>query len=132
MLKWTVVLSGAALVAVTLALAGCNKSDDSAPPAAPSPAGGAAQHDHADHEGHGEQANHEEPSEHADNLAELSDADRALVAKQKVCPVSGESLGAMGKPHKVTVEGRDVFLCCPNCAKKFAKDPAKYLAKLPQ
>ena len=44
----------------------------------------------------------------------------------KTCPVSGESLGEMGKPVKVTHEGTDVYLCCKSCAKDFKKDPAKY------
>ncbi len=63
-------------------------------------------------------------------LAELSPEDRALAEKQKICPVSGAQLGKMGKPYKVTVEGRDVLLCCPACEAKIKADPQKYLAKL--
>jgi len=44
----------------------------------------------------------------------------------KTCAVSGESLGEMGKPIKVTHEGTDVYLCCKSCNKDFEKDPAKY------
>jgi len=48
-------------------------------------------------------------------LAKLSPEDRALAEKQKTCPVSGEPLGSMGVPYKLTVQGRDVLLCCPGC-----------------
>jgi len=64
-------------------------------------------------------------------LAELSPEDRAMAEKQKVCPVSGQALGSMGKPVKVHVKGRDVFLCCPDCEESIRKEPDKYLAKLP-
>jgi Cu(I)/Ag(I) efflux system membrane fusion protein len=60
----------------------------------------------------------------------LSEADRAAALAQKVCPVSDEKLGEMGTPFKVTVKGRDVFLCCPNCKEDLLKDPDKYFAKL--
>jgi YHS domain-containing protein len=66
----------------------------------------------------------------APGLAELSPADRALAEKQKICPVSGERLGAMGKPVKITVKGQTVFLCCAGCEEAVRKDPDKYLAKL--
>jgi hypothetical protein len=64
------------------------------------------------------------------NLASLSIADRALAEKQKVCPVSGEPLGAMGAPKKISVAGRELFICCPSCEDTVAKEPAKYLAKV--
>lgn len=44
----------------------------------------------------------------------------------KTCPVSGDELGEMGKPIKVSNEGTDVYLCCKSCIKDFNKDPAKY------
>ena len=65
-----------------------------------------------------------------EGLAELSEADRALALKQNVCPVSGESLGSMGKPVKVEVKGRTVFLCCDGCEAELKKEPDKFLAKL--
>jgi len=65
-----------------------------------------------------------------EGLAALPEADRALAEKQKVCPVSGEPLGSMGKPVKVEVKGRTVFLCCEGCEPALKKDPDKYLAKL--
>jgi hypothetical protein len=63
-------------------------------------------------------------------LAELSTADRALAEKQKLCPVTGEALGSMGKPVKITVKGQTVFLCCAGCEGKIRKDPDTYLAKM--
>jgi YHS domain-containing protein len=74
-------------------------------------------------------------SEEADSdvraeLAKLPPEDRALAEKQKVCPVTGEPLGSMGVPYKVTVKGRTVFLCCDGCEEKLNKNADKYLAKL--
>jgi YHS domain-containing protein len=63
-------------------------------------------------------------------LAELSVEDRELAVKQRVCPVSGELLGAMGKPFKTTVKGKTVFLCCEGCEHDLKENPDKYLAKL--
>lgn len=71
-------------------------------------------------------------NKYKDALAQLPPEDQALAEKQKVCPVSGQPLGIMGKPYKVTVEGRDVLLCCPNCEAKIKANPQEYLAKLPQ
>jgi YHS domain-containing protein len=63
-------------------------------------------------------------------FASLSETDRAAALAQKVCPVSGETLGEMGTPYKVTVKGRDVFLCCAGCREKIEANPDEYLAKL--
>jgi hypothetical protein len=75
------------------------------------------------------------PSSDADAIAkamaELSPEDRAVAEKQQVCPVSGSPLGSMGKPFKVTVKDRVVFLCCDGCEEEIRKEPDKYLAKLP-
>ncbi len=91
-----------------------------------------------EHTGHGEHGDHAAHDAHADatpadalkGLAELSDADRALAEKQKVCPVSGEELGSNGKPVKVSLKGQSVFVCCPDCEAAIRKNPDKYLAKL--
>ena len=63
-------------------------------------------------------------------LKELDEADRKAAEKQKVCPVSGEKLGSMGKPYKVTVKGRTFFLCCDGCLSELNAHPDKYLKKL--
>ena len=44
--------------------------------------------------------------------------DQAMIAAQKICPVSGQKLGAMGAPIKVKVGEEEVFLCCKGCTKK--------------
>ena len=46
------------------------------------------------------------------------------------CPVSGQRLGLMGKPVKITVKGQEVFLCCDGCEEAIKNDPDTYLAKL--
>jgi hypothetical protein len=62
------------------------------------------------------------------NLAKLSDEDRKLAEAQKYCAVLRNSvLGLMGKPVKVVIEGRPVFLCCPNCEEDAKADPDKTL-----
>ena len=63
-------------------------------------------------------------------VAKLSEADRAIADAQKVCPVTGEPLGSMGVPVKVTVKDRDVLLCCEGCKSAILDDPDTYLAKL--
>lgn len=45
----------------------------------------------------------------------------------QTCVISGEKLGSMGDPVKVTHEGTEVQLCCKNCIEDFKKDPAKYV-----
>jgi hypothetical protein len=108
------------ITALTVAVVGCSK-DESAEPSGPAAAGGG---------GEGMAAGPGATDEVAAALAELSDEDRALAEKQKICLVSDEPLGSMGTPIKVTVNGRDVFLCCAGCKKPLEDDPDKYLAKL--
>lgn len=65
-------------------------------------------------------------------FAELSPEEAAAARKQGICPVGGGPLGTMGKPFKVTLDGRDVYLCCEHCEADLKADPEKYLAKLKQ
>jgi YHS domain-containing protein len=125
---WTVAL--AAVVAVSGCGSSTPHSQEKPKTTAPSdnqaqekPAG---QEQRAGHEGHDDTTG---PNA-LPGLAELSAEDRAAAEKQRVCPVSGDLLGAMGKPVKVVVKGQTVFLCCPNCKKEITQDPDKYLAKL--
>lgn len=62
-------------------------------------------------------------------LQKLPPADRALAARQKVCPVTGEPLGSMGVPKRVVVQGKVVFLCCDGCEDELREHPEKYLSK---
>ncbi len=72
----------------------------------------------------------DEAAEIAKAMAELPEAERPIAMAQKICPVGGGPLGSMGMPYKVTVKGRDVYLCCEGCKGSIEKDPEKYLAKL--
>ena len=63
-------------------------------------------------------------------LASLPAEERAAIEKQKICPVSGELLGTMGAPPKVTVAGHAVYLCCKGCEEALKEEPAKFLAKI--
>ena len=63
------------------------------------------------------------------SLSQGSADDGNAAFAQKVCPVSTESLGSMGKPE-VTAEGQEVFLGCDRCEEQLRNEPAKYLAKL--
>ena len=64
------------------------------------------------------------------DLASLSEEDRQLVLAQKVCPVSGEPLGSMGTPIKITVDGRHLFICCKGCEDSAKEKFEKYYANL--
>lgn len=61
---------------------------------------GIASAQHSDHSSHGRQQR-------------TGDALRAAV--QEICPVSGEKLGAHGKPVKAKIGQEEVFLCCAGC-----------------
>jgi Cu(I)/Ag(I) efflux system membrane fusion protein len=78
-----------------------------------------------DKDGHGHEDNKAETA-----LKALGAADENLARAQKTCPVSGEDLGSMGTPVKVSGAGKTVFLCCEGCRKRFEADPEKYVKKL--
>ncbi len=77
-----------------------------------------------------EPAQTEEDSKVNEAMAKLSLEDRAKAEVQKMCPVSNEPLGSMGTPIKVTVDGRDVFVCCEGCVDELKANFAKYADKL--
>jgi hypothetical protein len=130
MSRLLVCLSFLAVVGLAVGFGGCSSPDNASPDQPPQPVAPAATTpgEHAPEK----HAGHEEPSQYADVLAKLPEADRALAEKQKACPVSGQPLGSMGTPVKVTVKGRDVLLCCQGCETAIQEDPDKYLAKLPE
>jgi uncharacterized protein (TIGR03000 family) len=62
----------------------------------------------------------------AASLAKLPTADKDAAAAQKFCAVQDTiRLGSMGPPVKVSVNGKDVYLCCAGCQAAALKDPAK-------
>ena len=63
-------------------------------------------------------------------VKKLPEAEQAAALAQKVCPISGEHLGSMGMPKKVTAEGKTAYLCCGDCEEGFNKDPKAALAKI--
>ncbi len=124
-------LSSLAVLVIAVGLSGCGGTGDS-PPAADPPEATSGD-EHAGHEhGEGEHAGHMMPAntEVTEAIAELPAEDRAAAEKQQICPVTDAALGSMGKPFKITVQGRDVFLCCEMCKDAVTGDPDKYLAKL--
>src|SRR5438874_13063784 len=104
-----------ALVAAFVALLGCQGSSSpptkSSPPTPPAPSA-------------------EDQAEVKAALAKLSPEDRKLAEAQKTCPVSGEPLGSMGTPIKLTLNGEPAFICCKSCQKKAEADPAGTLKKV--
>jgi len=63
-------------------------------------------------------------------LASLAAPDKDLALKQVVCPVSGENLGSMGKPLKVSAEGKTFLICCKGCNDEVKDNPKEVIAKL--
>jgi hypothetical protein len=69
----------------------------------------------------------------ADELAaikELPESEQRQASQQAICPVSTHHLGSMGKPVKVSAEGRAFYICCEHCDKKVKSDPKAVIAKL--
>lgn len=71
-------------------------------------------------------------SEQLAHIKELPAAEQEAAIKQASCPVSGEPLGSMGKPVKVSAAGRSFYLCCKGCEKDVKADPKGVLTKLDQ
>jgi hypothetical protein len=63
-------------------------------------------------------------------IKELPKAEQDAAIAQAVCPVSAHNLGSMGKPVKVTAEGRTFYLCCDDCQEKVKADGKAVVAKL--
>ena len=60
------------------------------------------------------------------------DPEKLAIFRQRICPVTGEKLGSMGRPPKTVIAGATVFVCCEPCIETLRDEPAKYLAKLPR
>jgi YHS domain-containing protein len=114
-------VAGLVLLTALVVFVGCSQEQ---PKSAPSGDQKAADQKSAD------AATAEKTTADLPGLKDLSPEDLAAVKKQKVCPVSGELLGEMAKPYKVTIKGQTIFLCCSGCEDDLKKDPDKYLAKL--
>ncbi len=62
--------------------------------------------------------------------SESQEDEVSLVARQKVCPITGARLGSMGKPFRAEADHQVVYLCCAGCKSKFQADPAAAVARL--
>ena len=85
-----------------------------------------------DHKSHSDHKSHEgsDMDKMKSELAKLSPEDQASAEKQHMCVVSGEMLGSMGAPIKLTVKDQDMWICCNSCKQTVLDDPDTYLAKL--
>jgi YHS domain-containing protein len=63
-------------------------------------------------------------------VKELPESEQAAASQQGVCPVSTHHLGSMGKPLKVTADGRTFYICCDACEDKVKNDPKSVIANL--
>jgi hypothetical protein len=63
-------------------------------------------------------------------IKELPQAEQDAAIAQAVCPVSAHHLGSMGKPMKVTTEGRTFYICCDNCEEDVKTKGKEIVAEL--
>lgn len=143
-------------LAIAMGLAGCTNESATPPPAggaapaassqpttpkaktpAPAPTSGEAKKDEApplEPPKTGETKPTAKPvsltTEELANIRKLPAADQDSAIKQALCPISGDHLGNMDTPFKITVEGRTFFLCCQGCESKAKKDPKTVFAAL--
>ena len=74
--------------------------------------------------------NHEFSAEELEQITKLAPADQTRAIAQKLCPITGEPLGSMGVPYKLSLAGRDVFLCCIGCESKARSNPESVVEKV--
>ncbi len=109
-----------AVIAAMVALGGCKKKEEPAPPAAKTPT----------MEQMSKQV--EQMKETAAQTAQETKetvTQAAAQIEQTICPVMG---GKINKDVFVEYKGKKVYFCCPDCKAKFQADPEKYVADLPQ
>lgn len=56
-------------------------------------------------------------------IALLSPSDQTAALAQGTCPVTKQKLGSMGKPIRVTVAGRSIWVCCEGCVNAVKANP---------
>jgi len=64
------------------------------------------------------------------NLAKLPPESLAQVQRQRLCPITGNKLGAMGQPIQLTIDNQTLWLCCEGCKEEALKDSKATLAKV--
>lgn len=60
-------------------------------------------------------------------VALLPASEQAAAMRQRTCPVTSGPLGSMGKPIRVDVAGRSIYVCCAGCVNAVKQNPQKYL-----
>lgn len=130
MCRIALLLGASFSVLAMLAMTGCAASNNGESSKAIAQSKPNAGHDHKAHGSRAKGGHMKEAEDEPAGLKELSPEDRELAKKQKICPVSEQLLGSMGKPPKVSVKDKIVFICCEGCRETLLSDPDKYLAKL--
>ncbi|MBI3863040.1 MAG: hypothetical protein HY290_14205 [Planctomycetia bacterium] len=59
----------------------------------------------------------------------LPRGEQSVALVQRTCPVMGELLGSHGKPIKVHIRDRTIYVCCEGCVSQVKSEPEKYLSK---
>jgi hypothetical protein len=62
----------------------------------------------------------------------LMKADAPAVARQRVCPVSGDVLGSRGRVVKVLIGEYPLYLCGEECLPAVQQEPQKFLPRPPE
>ena len=63
-----------------------------------------------------------------EGIAELPVSEQRIALQQRTCPVTKQPLGSMGRPIRVTVGSRSIYVCCQGCVSSLQKSPNNYLA----
>lgn len=66
------------------------------------------------------------------NVVPLTEADRPLIERQRICPVMDAGLRDHGTPIKLLVNNQPLYLCCEGCIEEVQKNPQHYVNKLAQ
>jgi hypothetical protein len=75
--------------------------------------------------------NDTDESEIQSELAKLAEPDRKAAEAQRFCVVLPNSrLGSMGKPQRLAIGGKAIFVCCEGCTAEAIADPQKTLSAL--
>lgn len=60
-------------------------------------------------------------------ILQLPQNEQTAALAQRTCPVTGGLLGGHGKPLKVAINGKTIYVCCRGCIADLKANPAKYL-----
>lgn len=63
-------------------------------------------------------------------VAQLTQADQAGIARQKICPVMNTPLGDHGAPIKLVVGDQPIYVCCKGCVSQVQDNPEAFLGSV--